>query len=141
MCGALHSGSGDKTVKARDIGTGACQRTLMGNTDVVRALCAFRMSSAAAAGGIVKGWTDGSCLCIFQGHSGPVYAPSFFGERLCSISSDHTVKLWDVATAPDLLQDPCWPFRRSVVALRCQPLGSSTLDGATCNNRIGDLST
>jgi WD40 repeat protein len=99
------SGSGDKTLKLWDTGSGQCLQTFEGHTSYVTSVALSRDGTRALSGSYdhtLKLWdtASGQCLQTFEGHTGTVasVALSRDGTRALSGSWDQPLKLWDAGS-------------------------------------------
>ncbi|WP_242060045.1 NB-ARC domain-containing protein [Oscillatoria sp. FACHB-1407] len=114
----LASGSGDHSAKLWDVATGCCQRTLKGYTNRVWSVALSLDGNTLASGNddytvrvwrlpnagntdiqpdrVLRGHTNAVCAIAFGNSEAPAFSPT--ASVLASGSSDHTIKLWDLAT-------------------------------------------
>jgi len=102
----LVSGSGDKTVRIWDMGTGECRHTLVGHEQAVTCVAYSPQGDQVASAGKdnrLRLWDaeTGECQHILVGHAWPAsyvtYSP--MGDQIASSCSfDKTVRLWSTTT-------------------------------------------
>jgi len=93
----------DYSVKIWDVESGACLKTLTGQSSVVRSVSWSPDGTQVASGsGDIKVWdvASGDCLKTLTGHSSLVNCVSWGpdGTQLASASTDGSIKVWDVAS-------------------------------------------
>ena len=104
----LASGSGDKTIRLWDVGSGRLIRSLAGHGGIVHSV-AFspdgKMLASASEDKSIKLWqvSTGKHIRLFNGHTGSVYSVAFSpdGKMLASSSeegNESALRLWDVNT-------------------------------------------
>ena len=100
--GRLASGSGNNTIKIRNIATEQCV-TLSGHDHVID--CLTQLDDGRLVSGssdkTIKFWDISSrqCVATLSGHSGNVRCINQLSDgRLASASDDNTIKFWDVIT-------------------------------------------
>lgn len=96
-----------------DLATGECSQVLKSTAICRDGEPTFRLASEPVLGRVLEAhkirefalWdsTDWRCVQTFRGHGEPVQTAAFVnGERILSISSDSTAKLWDAWTGEQL---------------------------------------
>ena len=112
---ARSSCSFDRTLRVRDVASGACVHILAGHTRPVSKLAFAPDGRLLASGGFdwaVKLWdlASGQCLQTFAGHTSAVKAIAWSpdGRSIASSSYDATIRLWELNrdTAQRVLQGP-----------------------------------
>ncbi len=141
------SGSGDKTIKIWDVGTGTEKFTLQGHSEWVNAIAVTPDGKTVISGSAdrtIKIWDVGTGTEKFtlQGHSDWVSAIALTpdGKTVISGSSDKTIKIWDVGTGTEkfTLQG----HSSSVSAIALTPDGKTVISSSSDKTiKIWDVGT
>jgi WD40 repeat protein/uncharacterized caspase-like protein len=139
------SGSNDKTLRLWDVASGRLIRQFTGHTDAVQAVAVSPDGKTALSGSrdnTLKLWdlASGGEIATFKGHSSWVRSVAFLPDGKTVLSGDdHLLKLWDAATAREILSIEAPSQLKAVVV---SPDGKTALAGYSSKTvGLWDLTT
>ena len=118
---AIITGSADGSIRIHDAGTGKLKRAIRSHTAAVNAIALSRdgRTFASASDDLSVCLSDrktGKLLLTMRGHSHAVRTVAFVDDRLCTTSSDGSVRLWELHNGEQTL---------ALAARHAWPIGSS----------------
>ncbi|KXS10343.1 WD40 repeat-like protein [Gonapodya prolifera JEL478] len=139
----LITGSSDTSLAVWNLQRGSLKRRLRGHTDAVldvRLVDEGGLAASCSKDRSIRIWRldKGDIVATMEGHSGVVNAISVSAPHLASASVDHTLKLWDLATASALRDFT--GHEASLFCVHMTPDGHTILSGSRdCSVRVWDV--